>query len=465
VRNRDEMRSMVPSADLLLERWSPGYINVVEEVTGKRMDVDRKIILASCLENTNSTLRNASDLYETTMPSDVGPFKKFALELVSAVVPSLVAYDIVSVQPMSNRIGEIRYIKYLYGTKKGSVAAGTEYSSALNFTGGNFNYSSEIIDTEVIGTSGETQYVGNLEYTPVRPGTVQITVGSSVITDDGAGNLLAPAGILAAAPATHKVSYADGAFDFTLAAVADSDISATYEYNLENNPNNIPQIDIKMEIIPVLARSRKLRALYAFESAYDMQRDYGVDINAALVANIASEIRHEIDGEILNDLFVQAGAQGSQSITWSKTPPAGISVRDHYESFWNKVIQMSNVIFNATKRASGTFIVGGAECANIVESLPDFVPSGATGVVGPHVAGTIRGYTFIKNPYYPTNAFVVGYKGATFLEAGYTYLPYLPVMSTSLIMLDDFIGRRGFATSYAKKMTNNKLYCKGTITA
>jgi hypothetical protein len=59
----------------------------------------------------------------------------------------------------------------------------------------------------------------------------------------------------------------------------------------------------------------------------------------------------------------------------------------------------------------------------------------------------------------------MGYKGGTFLEAGYVYAPYIPLYTTPMIVLDDFVGRKGLATQYGKKMVNPRFYSKGLVVA
>lgn len=451
----NELYKAYPQAEQLLEKWNTN-ISAVNEAFGKELSLDRKVVLATTLENTQDTLNRAS-LNETTQASDVGPFKQFALELITAVVPNLIASDIVSVQPMSNRIGEVRYLKYLYGSNKGSVKAGTEFSSAFGLGSSEPNYSSEDIDQEVIGASGQSNYEGNFSYVPVRPGSVKITVGGVEVVDNGNGAITGTG-------VTGTINYQTGAYTLDFGnGTASDDVVASYQYQLDYAPVNVPQVDIKVETMPIIAKSRKLRALYAFDAAYDMQRDYGVDINTALVSQIAAEIKHEIDGEIMNDLVTQAGAT-SAPLTFNTNAPTGVSLKDHYESFYNKVIEASNAIFAATKRASATFIVVGTGAANVVESLDRFKPSGVLNPVGPHLAGYLNGTIPVyKNPYYSADTFLVGYKGQGLFDAGYVYSPYQPVMTTNLVMLDDFVGRRGFATSYGKKMVNSKLYAKGQI--
>ena len=158
--------------------------------------------------------------------------------------------------------------------------------------------------------------------------------------------------------------------------------------------------------MPVICQSRKLKALYAFDSAYKLQKEYGQDINALLNTQIAAEIAHEIDGEIMNDLLNQAGIVND---SWNKIRPNGISLRDHYDAFSIVLNRGSNKIFQETKRAAANFVVCGLDVATIIESLPGFNSAGATAAIGPHIAGTLGSLTVIKNPYYPENKYVLGY--------------------------------------------------------
>ena len=225
--------------------------------------------------------------------------------------------------------------------------------------------------------------------------------------------------------------------------------------------SGVPEVNVKIEVAPIVAKSRKLKSLYSFDAAYDLSADYGMEINAELTKYIASQLKHEIDGEIMNDMLNIAAAT---SVTWDETVPDGISMRDHNESFYNKVIEASNNIFQATALASGSFLVVGTRVSNIVESVPRFKPSGAVKPIGPHLVGWLGSLPVYKDPYYDPNAFLVGWKGTGFYDAGYIYAPYQPIMSTMLIMDAEFQGQRGYATSYAKKPVNAKMYCRGTMT-
>lgn len=135
-----------------------------------------------------------------------------------------------------------------------------------------------------------------------------------------------------------------------------------------------------------------------------------------------------------------------------------------YDSFYTKLVEGANTIFGATRKVQPNFIVCGLEVASVIQVMRNFTPSGAM-AIGPHFLGTLGAFKVYVSPDYAANQFVLGYKGSSFMDAGYFYCPYMPVVSTDLLMTDDFAGRKGWATMYAKKMVNNKMYLQGFITA
>lgn len=167
--------------------------------------------------------------------------------------------------------------------------------------------------------------------------------------------------------------------------------------------------------------------------------------------------------EILNDLY--SGADTSlPDLTWDATPPVGVSQVDHFESLKTIFNTGSNRIFQNTKRAVGNFVVVGTDVATVIESSKTFSPVTSANIIGPHYIGNWGGVKVYKNPFYAANQFLLGYKGQSMFDAGYAYCPYMPVMTTQMLMLDDFVGRQGWATSYGRKMLNNKMYVRGSIT-
>lgn len=454
----NEMLQINPNAGAIMTKWG-NEIGAINEAFDGKLDWYRQATTAILLENTSAHIDRMTQMgamNEATQPGDVGYFKKYAINLLSAAIPNLIAPEIVSMQPMLSRVGEMRYLKVLYGSNKGSVKAGDTMFSMFHGGNGETAYSSDEVDTEYV-TASDSTISGSLAWLPVVPGSVKLVVGTAEYTDDGAGRITG-SGITSG-----TIDYNSGAFSITLSSKPSEsdDIYFNYRYNNMDVPVQAPEVTLKIEVAPIIAKSRKLKTIYAFDAAFDMSKDYGMQINNELVTYTASQIKHEIDGEIMGDLLRIASAT---PVTWDATPRDGISLRDHNESFYNKVVEAGNNIFDATKLANGSYIIVGMDAANIVETLPRFRSSGVIKPTGPHLVGYLGSMPVYKNPFYPADTFLVGWKGNGMFEAGYLYCPYMPIMTTQLIMDADFQGQRGFATSYGKKPVNSKMFCKGTIT-
>lgn len=450
-----------PRTKMLCERWK-NRIAIVESTlnAGETLSLDRKAALAKILENTQALIN--SRLCEGVQSSDIGQYKRYALDIVTTVVPNLIAYDIVSVQPIENRVGMINYIKYVYNTNKGKTEAGSVFADGRNMYASDKNYTARLVEDEVGGTapaSARTAVTATLAWAPVIPGTVTIAHGDIVITDNGNGGLTAAAGI-----STGTIDYATGDVAYTL-TTGDTDVPTfTYQYNNEFIPaKEIPEIGIKIESLPITATTRRLKAFYAFEAAFELQKEYGSDMQELLNTQAAAEIAHEIDMEICDDLYAYANA--GTELVWSKAQPVGVSLADHYDSFVVKVEEGSAAIHQATRRVRANFIIAGTSAGVVISTCRTFKPSGETNVTGPYFAGTLGNYRVYINPEFSPNAFVLGYKGDNLLNAGYVYAPYMPVMTTDLVQLEDMAGRKGWATMYGKLMLNDKFYIKGRITA
>lgn len=437
---------------MLIKKWDK-RIKATESVIGP-MNTERKSALAMTLENTHQRLR----LAEATQPGHIGQYKRYALDIVNAVVPNLIAYDICSVQPVDNRVGMINYISYEYGRSKGQAQKDQMFASSINMGQSDPFYSASNVDLEMVGTAGDIEINTNLQWTPVQPGTVSFTCngGNVVGVDDGNGRITGD-GITAG-----TIDYTTGEIKITLASEAEDEPNVSYSYNNEDVPiNNVPEVNLRITSLPVVCKSRKMKAVYAFDAAYELEKEYGQDIDSLLATEVAGEIAHEIDMELANDIFKMANA--GTPITWSKTQPVGVNNIDHYDSFYTKLVEGANVIFGATRKVQPNFMVCGLEVASVVQVMRNFTPSGVQ-AIGPHYLGTLGSFKVFVSPDYQANQFVLGYKGGSFMDAGMFYCPYMPIVSTDLLMTDDFAGRKGWATMYAKKMVNNKMYLRGYIT-
>lgn len=418
-------------------------IGMVESVRKQNnlpeLTFEQKVATAMALENTSQRIKvtEALNYGGATQPSSIGQYKRFAMDMVGTLVPSLIASDLVSVQALDNKVGTINILQYQYGTTKGSAKAGETFASPLGYQGMNPTYTSSAVDGEDLFAGADGKYY--LQYTPVKAGTVRVI--------DATG-------------AVKTVDLVD-AFTGEISGVADGD-KAYYLYDNETAPVTAPQIKLDIKSLPVETKSRKLSAIWSFDAQYELMKEYGQEMQQLLATQATAEIEQEIDNEITLDLYNVANA--GPEITWSRVQPHGVNIVDHYDSFWNEIVKGSNAIYNATRKAHANFMVCGLNVDAVLKTMRNFDSANDTTSVGPHYIGSIGNIKCYVNPNYDADTFVLGYKGNNFLDAGYVYCPYMPILTTGMVTLaDDFGSREGWATSYGKKVVNPRLYIKGRI--
>lgn len=446
----------------LIGKWSR-RINLVEKASKSPLTMEKKAALAHALENTSDSMR----FMEATNPGSIGAYKRYALDIVTTCVPNLIAFDCMAVQPMDNRVGMINYIDYQYSKDKGETPAGKMFASSINMGKSDINYTSDLVHGEEIGASGTTTYGTQnaplqLKWFPVRVETFTVQAGTVVGAADATGTI-------SGTGVSGKIT-ADGKLYLTFTSATTDAPVIEYRYDNESVQSdgpvaagftNVPEVELKINSLPVTATARTMRAYWAFDAQYELQKEYGQDIESLLATQVTAEIAHEIDNELTLDLYNFADA--GTPITWSRTITTGIPVMDHYDSFNAKLIEGSNAIFGATRKVKANFMICGLGVANVIELMRKFEASGIT-AVGPHLLGKLGNINVYVNPDYPADEFILGYKGQNMLDAGAFYCPYMPVSSTDLIMDANFRGQRGWATMYGKKFVNSKMYIRGAIT-
>ncbi len=259
-----------------------------------------------------------------------------------------------------------------------------------------------------------------------------------------------------------------------------------------NEGAEMPEIDIKIESLAVTAQSRKLKAKWSPELAQDLNAYHSLDAEVELTQILSEQIALEIDREILNDLLVQGNGA---NLFWSRMPGKFVNketgtevsstssltpgpaftgtVREWYETLTETIIDAANTIHRKTLRGSANFIVVGPDVATILESSVMYRPSysldgegqvGSPMTIGADKVGTLSNrFTVYKDPYFPRNKILIGYKGGSYLETGYVYAPYVPLIVTPTIFQpEDFTPRKGVMTRYGKKMVRSDFY--GTVT-
>jgi len=277
----------------------------------------------------------------------------------------------------------------------------------------------------------------------------------------------------------------------------DPDASAltipTFESDFAVSPTpQIPEIDIKIESISVTAQTRKLRARWSPELAQDLNAYHSLDAEVELTQILSEQVALEIDREILGDLLHEA--QGA-NFYWSRAPGKFVNketgtivtlpdtlhvgpqftgtVREWYETMIETIIDVANQIHRKTLRGSANFIVTSPDICTILEasvlykaalSIDGMGQVGAPFSIGAEAVGTLSNrFTVYKDPYFPRQKILVGYKGGSYLETGYVYAPYVPLIVTPTIFApEDFTPRKGVMTRYGKKMVRADFY--GTVT-
>ena len=243
----------------------------------------------------------------------------------------------------------------------------------------------------------------------------------------------------------------------------------------------IPEIDIRVDSIAVTAQTKKLKAKWSPELGQDLNAYHNLDAEVELTSVLSEHVALEIDQEILNDLVKGATAATKY---WSRRPGKFVNrdtgaaitsvgappdftgnVSMWYETLVETINDVSAQIHRKTRRGGANFLVTSPEVANLLEFTSGFradlsMEDLKGGSVGAVKAGSIsKKWDVYVDPYFPRNLVLVGRRGKAFLESGYVYAPYVPLMITPTIFgTEDFVPRKGLMTRYAKKMVRPDMF-------
>ena len=526
-------------AKALVEKWS--RTGLLTKMGGKL-----KSNMARLLENEAIGLRK---LNEDSSVGDIAGFNKIAFPLVRRVFAQLIANEIVSVQPMSLPSGLLFYLDFNYDRnnardydKEGSVygdrgaVLDQKYDGigGQQTTGGFYNLNEGYSQRKFIlagGVQGDislTHQEASTKTSTIVDGTLSavyftLAAGANMAApyslgifgstgSDGGADFRGLVGVTGTtvlnyiAPdlwefgsdaATGYVNNLAGTGTWVLAgpaqgSVVDVGTVSTAVGDFEATPE-IPELDISVSSVPVVAQTRKLKAVWTPELAQDLNAYHALDAEVELTTILSEQIATEIDREILGDLlhgaWVKAGwsrtignyvnADGTtQSLSGSSfsSEPNGSpqafygTQQDWYQTLVETIMNVSNQIHKRNLRGGANFIVTSPEISTIFEAINAFRPSVAgaadevTYSLGMENVGTLNNrFTVYKDPYFPANQMLLGYKGNSFLETGYVYAPYVPLVVTPTIFQpEDFTPRKGVMTRYGKQMVRPEFY--GAIT-
>ena len=355
------------------ENWGAAREALTEGLTG-----NRKVVMDTVLENTKTALMETAAA-GTTAAGNVATLNKVILPVIRRVMPTVIANELVGVQPMTGPVGQIHTLRVRYAEAFGTVA-GEEALSPFKIA---------------------TAYSG-----------------------DDAGAAPAPTGSLEA----------DGGH----------------------------QLSIQILKQTVEAKSRKLSARWTFEAAQDAQSQHGIDVEAEIMAALAQEITAEIDQEILASLRSLAGS-GSETYNQAAVSGTATFVGDEHAALAVQINRVANLIAQRTRRGAGNFAVVSPLALTILQSA-------TTSAFARTTEGTFEAPTNTKFVGTLNNAMrvyvdsyagdgtkvLVGYKGSSESDAAAFYCPYIPLMSSGVVLdPDSFEPVVSFMTRYGYVELNN----------
>mgnify|MGYP003135108023 FL=1 len=525
-------RQLLEQTRQLVSKWEPtGLLEGLEDETKRHG-------MAVLLENQASQLIQESST--TGISANSEEWSGVALPLVRRIFGELAAQDFVSVQPMNLPSGLIFYLDFKYGTDQtgnhtqnsdvyGNTSGSGDAAGGL-YGAGKFGYSINDHETDAIAlhasnvdnneyTSGSVSFA-DIDFEPdlsasmatgtsADNGLMKITTSTTAFVNpdldgvrafsisgsgfdeffpaytkhDSANNQITfiVRKSVATAPGALNVKYhKQPATDFNR-----TEFEASASANINSNPEGdigIPELDIALKSIPIIAKTRKLKAVWTPELAQDLNAYHSVDAEAELTSLLSEYISMEIDLEILDMLMAGGTAKTERwsarvgfeydSATTLFAQSSGESNAytkgTWFQTLGNKIQAVSNAIHQKTLRGGANFLVVSPETATIIESIPGYAAD-TTGeattnqfAMGVQKVGALNNrYTVYKNPYMLENSILVGFRGQNFLETGAVYAPYVPLIMTPLVYdPKNFTPRKGVMTRYAKKMVRPEFYGK-----
>ena len=345
------------TSQLLEHKWQETKGALMEGVEGtkaKNLDV--------ILENTRRYLSEQATA-GATGSGNVATLNRVILPVIRRVMPTVIANELVGVQPMTGPVGQIHTLRVRY--------ADATTGGATNITAGD-----EALSPFKIASS----YSGN-DSDPAK--------GSATATLEGtAGNRL--------------------------------------------------NVQILKQVVE--AKSRKLSARWTFESAQDAQAQQGVDIEAEIMAALAQEITAEIDQEIITSLRTLAGTAAG-AFDQSAVSGTATFVGDEHAALAILINQQANLIAQRTRRGAGNYAVVSSEALTILQSATTSAFARSTEGVfeaptNTKFVGTLNNSMRVYVDGYAASGtdVLVGYKGPSEADAPAFYCPYIPLMSSGVVL-------------------------------
>jgi hypothetical protein len=352
------------SQELLESRWGETKEALLEGLNGTKRNS-----MSVILENTKRYLKESASS-GSTASGNIATLNRVILPVIRRVMPTVIANELVGVQPMTGPVGQIHTLRVRYANSLTDSSA-----AATSVTAGQ-----EALSPFTIATAYST--------VPAGTGTATSYTGNNTAVMEGTGG---------------------------------------------------KQISVQILKQAVEAKTRKLQARWTFESAQDAQAMHGIDVEAEIMAALAQEITAEIDQEILLSLRSLAATE----FTYNQATVSGTAtfVGDEHAALAVLINRVANLIAQRTRRGAGNYAVVSSASLTVLQSATTSAFARTTegtfeAPTNTKFVGTLNGSmrVFVDSYAADTTPVLVGYKGSSEADAPAFYCPYIPLMSSGVVL-------------------------------
>ena len=458
----------------LLKRWAP----ILEK--GTPIDsVEKKLIVAQCLENTRKEFCKKG-LFTEAAPTAVGNtvelrdnvpayqnpvagngvltandyiLPNVVMPMLRRIFPTLMAHELVGVQAMTGPTGLVMALRAV-GANAERVGLPKNYE---------FGYGER-------GRMNQSRFTGDYAK-PVIEGSDESALQNKLFSkdpslDDDIGAFLngqygsySGRGVPTGAGEGYATGggYANGwapeGSDQTGYAPRQGTLDPTFGHWRNNT---YPQATLSFVKRFVVAETRKLGSEWTPEDAEDLEAMQGIDLETELTNVISYQLGAEIDQQIKESMLFAAW-KDSKKIDVSKLD--GLDQMGRIAAMLTFVTREANEIAIKTRRGAGNFVLASTTVCSCLQQLGTSklvsdgktmpsVPASAIGAMTKEGLINDGRQLLVRD----TNTFgsyaLVGYKGTQAGDAGIIYCPYIPVTLYKAIKPENGLSVIGARTRY-----------------
>jgi hypothetical protein len=332
--------------------WDNTRDALLEGLEGTKRDV-----MSSVLNNTKVALAESATA-GATQAGNIATLNKVILPVIRRVMPTVIANEIIGVQPMTGPVGQIHTLRVRYADNAAGVTAGQEALSPFDIA---------------------KSYSG--------------------------ANGTAPAATAA----------------------------------MEGTAGNRMSIQVMKQTVE--AKTRKLSARWTFEAAQDANAMHGLDVEAEIMAALAMEITAEIDQEVLGSLENLATTGATFDMTNTQFTGTPTFVGDRHAVLATLINQQANLVAQRTRRGAANWAVVSPAALTVLQSATTSAFARTTegtfeAPTNTKFVGTLNGTMRVYVNTYANDAapVLLGYKGQGEIDAAAFYCPYVPLMSSGVVV-------------------------------